>query len=830
MIGRNGRVRSHWQYLVRGLDGMGSDGLSGRIAEARRLIRDNDVTYHIYADPHGMGRPWDLDIIPLLISSKEWSRIETGLMQRAELLNLVLADIYGPRTIIKNGVLPPELLYANPGFLRPCAAADFDSRLHLYAADLARTQDGTVQVINDRTQAPSGVGYALENRIVMARIFPSLFRDSHVHRLSGFLRTVRLSLMNLAAKPGSDPRMVLLSPGSGNESYFEHAYLSNYLGITLVQGTDLTVRDNRLWLRTLDGLLPVDVVLRRVNDDYCDPLELREDSYLGVPGLLQVVRDRNVVIANTLGSGVLQNPGLMAYMPKLAKHFLGHDLALANTQTWWCGESSHLDHVLKHFDNLVLKPFDFRGTHQSVFCSALNETQRQQWKDAIQRVPHRFAAQEKAGLSTTPVLAANHELTARHAVIRSYLVTRGDSFMVMPGGLTRVAGSEQSMIVSNQFGGASKDTWILASEPEKLESLTVAAMPATLESRPASDIPSRVADNFYWLGRYAERAESLVRLLRVIQDFLSDPMAVAGIGESGYCLSRLLEAVTFQTTTFPGFVGADGDAKRRAPEQELMTIVVDAERNGSLMQTLNAMLRAARSIRDRLSTYTLRVINDIDVQLQSLRAWGADNLGNAYDELDNLIVSLLALSGLMRENMSHEQGWRFMETGRRLERAINTSTFLRATLTGKTRAINESILLEAILSVNDSLLTYKRKFPAQLQAAGIIDLIVRYELNPRSIAHQLADIQVQLSHLPMDRTHGELSNEERLIMEALTQLRIAQSEPLAEINDGQRHALAQLLMHLGIQLPALSNQLAQTYFYKELPLHQLVPIHPESRR
>ena len=336
MCAGDGGVRPHWRYLTRALGAMGSDELQRRYRETQRLIRDNDVTYNIYDDPRGMGRPWQLDLMPMLIESDEWRDIEAGLIQRAELLNLVLGDLYGPRSLVSKGVLPAELVFSHPGFLYPCAGIEHPERrpLMFYAADLVRTPDGQMWALADRAQAPSGAGYALENRLVVSRVLPSLYRDAHVHRLATYFRTARQALARLAPRPGEQPNIVLLTAGPANESYFEHAYLASYLGYTLVQGSDLVVRDGKVWLTTLAGLRPVDVIMRRMDDSYCDPVELREDSYLGVPGLVNVVRTGGVGIANPLGSGLLGNPALLKFMPALSRYLLGEDLRMPSVPTW----------------------------------------------------------------------------------------------------------------------------------------------------------------------------------------------------------------------------------------------------------------------------------------------------------------------------------------------------------------------------------------------------------------------------------------------------------------------------------------------------------------
>ena len=826
-------VRPHWSYLSQCLDTLGPLELKRRYGEAKRLIRDNDVTYNVYSDPLGMSRPWDLDLIPLLLESEQWSQIEAGLVQRAELLNLLLADLYGPRTAIAQGIIPPELVFAFPSFLRPCdGMLREDGRyLHLYAADLARLPSGEMQVIADRAQAPSGAGYALENRIVLSRVMPSLFRDSHVHRLAPFFRGMRNTLNSLAPKGVDEAKIVLLSPGVDNESYFEHAYLANYLGYTLVEGADLAVRNGYVWLKTLDRLRRVDVIVRRVDDEYCDPLELRQDSFLGVPGLLQVAREGNVTISNPLGSGVLQNPALMAYMPQLCRFFLGEELSLGNVKTWWCGSAADKAHVLQHFDQLVIKPLEPSKNQRTVFAAQLSQAERDALIRQIQARPHLYTAQEQLALSVSPVVGEGDNLDPRHVVLRSYLVSQDDSYIVMPGGLTRVSSAKDDYLVSSQHGGASKDTWVLASEPEKQETLIVPTRPVAAAIRHGGDVPSRVAENLYWLGRYAERAEGLVRLLRVVQLNLADSASFPGTVPANQALQLLLCAVTQQTMMYPGFVGDDAPAKFASPEAELLRVLT-ADTQGSLTQTLGAMLLSARSVRDRLSVDTLRVINDIDLELRSLKQGNLQHLNDADDELDNLITALVGFSGLISENMTHEQGWRFLEIGRRLERARHTATLFRSTLVSVIPSNAESALIESVLSVIDSLMTYKRHFMQGLEVQPLLDLALLDENNPRSIGYQLISIQQHTGYLPVDRAKTHLSGEERVILELLTELRVSELDKLSAIDDeGQlRAALDTFLARVQQQLAELSNVLTAAYFKKGDAIHQLVRMYPESRR
>src|SRR5262245_25515738 len=466
MLAAPGTLRPHWQRFIQALDAMPGEDLARRWEHARRTIRENGVTYNVYGDPRGTNRPWELDTIPLLMPEQEWRGLEDGLIQRARLLNLIVSDLYGRQSLLLEGHLPPALVFANPAFLRPCQGYPVPRGicLHHLAIDLARSPDGQWWVLSDRTQAPSGTGYALENRIVLSGTFPDLFRDCQVRRLASFFRAFRDTLSGVASPRGRRPRIVILTPGPFNETYFEHSYLARYLGFTLVQGSDLTVRENRVFVKMLEGLQPVDVILRRLDDSFCDPLELLADSFLGVAGLVEAVKAGNVVVANALGSGLVETAAIMPFLPGLCTHFLGEPLRLPSVATWWCGQDNARSYVLQHLDQIVIKPAFPSLAMEPVFARELSNDERTKLVDRICQRPHAFVGQEQVALSTAPVWI-NQQLQPRSIVLRAYLVASGDSYLVMPGGLTRMSVGPDTSVVSMQRGGGSKDTWVLSSRP-----------------------------------------------------------------------------------------------------------------------------------------------------------------------------------------------------------------------------------------------------------------------------------------------------------------------------------------------------------------------------
>jgi uncharacterized circularly permuted ATP-grasp superfamily protein/uncharacterized alpha-E superfamily protein len=819
-----GRVRPHWEHFLQAIERLGGTELEQRRQEARRLLRENGVTYHVHGDPHGLNRPWELDPIPLLIRPQDWAGIEAGLAQRAELLNLLLADLYGPRHLLREGLLPAELVYAHTGFLRPCDQVFLPGKhqLLLYAVDLARGPDGRWWVLGDRTQAPSGSGYALENRTAMTRALPGLFRDSNVRRLASFFQALRAGLVEVASQQRENPRVVVLTPGPRNETYFEHAYLAAYLGYTLVQGDDLTVRDGAVWLKSLDGLKRVEVILRRVDDLFCDPLELRPDSLLGVPGLLEAVRRGNVAVANPLGSGVLENPGLLPFLPAIARRFLDQELLLPGAATWWCGQPRELDYVLEHLPELVLKPIFRPQGMLPVFGSRLSRTEQEEWRARLRARPHLYVGQESLSFSTTPALVGGR-LEPRHAVLRTFAVARAQGYAAMPGGLTRSAPAPNSLVVAQQAGGISKDTWVLATAPEPYLSLWLQPGRDAVAAQ-VSALPSRAAENLFWVGRYAERAEGVARLLRTVLRLLNETKEWGDPAES-QCLRHLLHGLALMTGTFPG---KEGGEKGRHPEEELRAVALDGRRPGSLSSTLNSLVQAAFAVRDRWSGESWRVIDDVEEQLSELQAASSVSLRRIHGDLDLLLTSLAAFAGLNQESMTRELGWILLDSGRRVERGLLLIGLLRATLVGRHEEIVEHLLLEAVLAAKESLITHRRRYRSYLLRQTVFDLLLLDQTNPRSLAYQLNRLQQHLKELPGERDGGRLSAQERLVLEAYARLRLSDGAALARLSRRAKkyRTLEGLLAHVQRRLEQLSDSLTRTYFSHTQEGRPLAPALP----
>jgi len=822
MVASEGKIRSQWKPLMDSISAMGSEGLASRWQEGRRLLHDNGVTYNVYGDPRNTDRPWPLDPLPFVIDESEWVAIEAAVRQRATLLNALLADLYGPQRLLRKDLFPPELIFRHPGFLRPCCNVPVpgDIYLHHYSADLARSPDGQWWVIADRTQAPSGAGYALENRLVSQRVLPDVFRAAHVRRLADFFKSYREALRGLVQHHHDNPRVVLLTPGPYNETYFEHAFLARYLGYTLVEGGDLTVRDNSVFLKTLGGLLPVDLIMRRQDDSYCDPLELREDSVLGVPGLVQAVRAGNVAIVNALGSGLLESPAPAAFLPSLCKHLLSEELKMPTVATWWCGEEEPLSYVLENLARLVIKP-TFQGSHRlPIFGAKLSAAERERLREEILQAPADYVAQEQVSLSTVPVWQEGGGLTPRHLVLRVYVVASEGSYAVMPGGLSRITSSLDSLVASMQHGGGSKDTWVLSSGAVPQTTLLTGGSTSLEVSRATFDLPSRVADNLFWLGRYAERVESAVRVARAILVRLyqeSDPANAAGL-EAGI---RIMVALGhLPTKLIAGNNGSAPDNRDAVIEREMLAVIFDSEEKSSLGWMLNQLRRVAWLLRDRFSADAWRILNRFDKQFASPPPIEPLRMGRALSLLDDAIMTLSAFSGLVMESMTRGDGWRFLDIGRRLERAVQMIEMLRHGLGPRSR--DEGGELQTLLEIADSSLTYRSRYLTSMQADLVLDLLLLDEANPRSAAFQLARLREHVEELPDRSADARRSARWRVVAGLISSVQLADAQELIRPGEkGDWDSLERLLGGLAAGLRALSEALARDYFEHTIPSRHL---------
>ncbi|MCW1247408.1 circularly permuted type 2 ATP-grasp protein [Pseudomonas sp. SAICEU22] len=734
LLDNSGAVRPHWRRLFDQLQRSTPAQLIQRQALLARQIQENGVTYNVYADPKGADRPWELDLLPHVIDVQEWKLLSAGIAQRARLLNAVLADLYGPQRLISEGLLPAELVFGHNNFLWPCQGitppdGDF---LHLYAVDLARTPDGRWWVTADRTQAPSGAGYALENRTIVSRAFPDLYRDLKVQHLSGFFRTLQETLARQAPSDGEPPLVVLLTPGRFNESYFEHLYLARQLGYPLVEGGDLTVRDATVYLKTLSGLRRVHAIMRRLDDDFCDPLELRTDSALGVPGLLEAVRQGRVLVANALGSGVLESPGLLGFLPKINQYLFGEELMLPSIATWWCGEPPVLAQALEKLPQLLIKPAFPSQSFTPVFGRDLDEDQRAQLAARMQARPYAYVAQELAQLSQAPVWQAEDGLIQPRAIgMRVYAVSGKNDYRVLRGGLTRVAAEADAEVVSMQRGGASKDTWVLGEQApggEQWKAQRTVGVHDLVRRDPY--LPSRVVENLFWFGRYCERCDDSARLLRIMLARYvdgDDPQALQSAVSLGESLMLLPE---------------EGELPER-----LMAAMLGDDWSFSLRSNLQRLQWAASQVRGKLSRENWQALVELQREAVELETSEPD-FGELLDFLNRLVMSLAALSGFALDDMTRDEGWRFLMIGRRLERLQFLSSSLAAFLRGE--AVFDQAGLEWLLELGNSSITYRSRYLAVAQLIPVLDLLLLDEQNPHAVLFQLKLVARTLKRLNDD--------------------------------------------------------------------------------
>ena len=808
----DGALRPHWEPLLKELAAGDEAAYQRRLLSARRTVRDNGVTYNVYDDEGGEARPWDLDILPLVISAQDWTKLETGIVQRARLANALLDDIYGPRALITEGTLPPHVIAGHPRFLRPLAGVvpAGGVRMHFYAADLGRQADGSWVVLSERADAPSGAGYALENRIVVSQTFPELFRDCRVRRLAAFFHSYREAVTGLVGE--SRIRSVLLTPGPFNESYFEHAYLARYLGLTLVEGEDLAVRDGAVYLKTLSGLERVDVIFRRVDSDFCDPLELRSDSALGVPGLVEAARAGKVIIANALGGGVVEGPWLAAFEHRLCQSLLGEALELSSVRTIWCGTRDARRAALADsaqflfrdaFDN---RPLSAKGIDVKL-GSALDKTEHARLAVALERRGSTFVAQDIAPLATAPVYE-DGRLTARPVALRVFAAWTPQGYVVMPGGLTRVAHDDGTRAPSLQSGAASKDSWVLTDGPVDRFSLLAPASERLRIRRMGDEAPSRAMDNLFWLGRYAERAEELVRVVRAVVLRLGDDAGIDGPSNAADLTQRLLVPLAQAT---PGAADAATAGDLAPLARELHSLVYDPANAVGLQRMLNNVHRTAWSVRDRLSPDTWRTTLAFCRSEMLPKPGDEPDPAGILTYLDMLVRRSAALAGLSAENMTRGRNWLFLELGRRIERATNMSWLLQQTLGAPGR--DDEHRLPLSLEIADSTMTYRYRYLGVFQAAPVIDLLLLDDSNPRAVAFQIATLKSHTGELPRANSAQARGLDKEIVDAMLGRLKGAEPGRLAAIaKSGRRDELLEIISYLQDALGALTDAVTRTFF------------------
>lgn len=729
VVGPDGTLRAAWK-------GLAERAVALSPADLRRV--DGDILHQLADDGVTYGRPgeqagsWRLDPVPLVIDAAAWTPLEVGLAQRAELLNAILVDVYGEQRLLAEGLVPPAVVFGHSGFTRVLArGSTTDPRpLVLSATDLGRDPAGEWRVLTDRAQAPSGMGYAMENRRVLSRVLPELHREAEMHRMEPYFWALRSALLQSAEGELSDPRVVVLSPGTLSETAYDQAFLASTLGFPLVQGSDLVVRDGWVWMRSpgpsSQGRLErVDVILRRVDAAWSDPLELRGDSQLGVAGLVEAVRRGRVRVVNSIGSGVLENPGLMPFLPAVCEALLGESLRLPSVRTWWCGDPDSLDHVLDRVEELSVRRLDQPE-------SEAEEVEPRTLRERVLAEPHRWVGQERLTLSQAPTWGSPGRTggvaTAQPVTLRAFTLRYGSAYRPLVGGLASVMDASSTSPRSL----ASKDVWVLKSSPSDADQGLTDVLPMTSAASVNVAVP-RILEDMYWSGRYAERAEDLLRLVMAAHALSEDYRYRPGTA-GGAALDVLL-----------GVTGRLAGHRHDDLDEEFRSLLLDADRSGSAAHSLDGLRSALQGVRDQLSEDTWRAFGTAGRGMAMLR--DSRHSHQISESAGRMLTGLLSLHGVSA-NMIRDPGWHMIGIGRSLERGLQLCHLLGTTTTVRRGLDVDRQVLTAVLAASESAVTHRRRYRGYVRSGGVLELLVTDADNPRSLAFALTAMHAHLAALP----------------------------------------------------------------------------------
>jgi uncharacterized circularly permuted ATP-grasp superfamily protein/uncharacterized alpha-E superfamily protein len=763
LMDADGRLQPIWNRFLESFSENDPGEITRSFANADRRIRDMGISYRVHGEANE--RAWPLERLPLLISQNEWRDIAAGVEQRARLMEAILADVYGAGRLAADGALPGTAITGSSDYIYPMsgAAPPGGRWLRFYAVDLGRGPDGKWWALGDRTQAPSGAGYALENRLIISGALPRQRAAMNVARLAPFFRDFRAGLSGSAERAA--PRMCLLTPGPFSDTYFEQAYLARYLGFLLVEGDDLVVRDNMVFVRTIAGLKRADVIWRRVDADWCDPLELNVSSRIGVAGLMQAIRAGNVVVANMPGAGLLESRALLGFAPTLARRLLGEKLKLPNIATWWCGQKAERDSVIERLDDLVIAhafgdALPGSAQRRSVLGADLSAREKQELIQSMERRGVDYVGQEVVRLSTTPVWR-DGKLEPRPFILRVYAAATEDGWRVMPGGFCRVAPAPDSRAFTMGDNVSTADVWIVGDRPVEMTTL-LPATDAVRVVRLLGNLPSRAADNLFWLGRYLERAEATCLLARSLAARALD------LDGSSYSSAAAIDLLRRQLIAW----GAASPEQTRAGEAGHEALS-SPKRIGSALRTAGSARRAASIIRERLSQDSMRLLAELEEKLTASSGAEASE-SETYERAQDALRVIAALSGLMAENINRVAGWSFLDMGRRVERATNVCRFVRQFATDGATSEN----LDVVLDLIDSQITYRSRYVVGPALAAVRDMALLDPYNPRSLAFQIALVDRHLADLPSLTQNGMPEAPRRLSMKLAADIAVEQAEKL----------------------------------------------------
>ncbi|MEV6431038.1 circularly permuted type 2 ATP-grasp protein [Nocardia sp. NPDC051463] len=854
LVDGDGRVRRMWSELSADFVELGTTGLGRLDSRVRRLIDDDGIYYTEVISPQdpALPTPWRLDPIPLLVSADDWTRLEAGLVQRSRVLDEVLTDIYGARRTITSGLLPPEVVFGSNGYVRAAHGITVPGRhqLFLHACDISRWSDGQFRAIADWAQAPSGAGYALADRHVVSTAIPEAFEHSNPRPLTPFARAMRLMLIESAPNADDDPVVVVLSPGVRSETAFDQAYLASNLGFPLVESADLVVRDGALWMRSLGTLKRVDVVLRRVDAEFSDPLDLRPDSRLGVVGLVEVLRRGAVTVVNTLGSGLLENPALPGFLPQISRALLGEELVLESAPTYWGGDDAERSHLLANLDRLIIRSTVDGSTK---FGPDLSAEQRLELAARIEARGWQWVGQDPAQFSVAPAVQGYGGLAASPVGMRLFSLARRGGYTAMAGGLGQLRQRVQPERVVIKV--AAKDIWVRAA-PTAVAAIATEPVHEERERRgPALEAVSspRVLNDLFWMGRYSERAESVVRLLIATHDQYQDFRYRPWL-EGADAVTALMSALARMTGTLapvddsPPVDSTDdrqdaGDVEEASSEagssaqqqqstsasfaeqaardgrppvagasregyEYLVQLTADRGTPGSLAFAIDRYEAAARAVRDQLSADTWMILSAVDRALIEYCGSESDQEA-ALSAVHSLsLAALLSLSGIGAESLVRDTGWYVMDIGKRIERGIALTALLSAALTATYPAEAERVVTEAVLRATESSVSYRRRHRDSVRVSAVAGLLLFDAANPRSLAYQLEQLEADFRALP---AASGSSRPQRLLADAQRMLRRVDPDDLDVIDaDGRRSELAELLEGVHLRLRKISESFETT--------------------
>ncbi len=807
MFDENCNIKQTWKPIGQSLNQAGLKQLNQKQFEIDWRLEDDGVTYNIYNDPDGNNRKWNLDPIPFVVSEDEWNEVTKGLQQRAKLLNLIFKDIYTTQKLLKDGIIPAEIIFSHKGFIPE--VFNFKNEkyysLNLYGCEISRGPNGKFWVTSDKTSAPSGLGYAIENRLTMNTISNDLYPNIEIKKLSSFIENFKEMLKSSVKTNNQNPLIALLTPGPLNETYFEHSYLSAFLELTLVQGEDLLTKDNKLWLKNLSGLRRVDGIIRRVDDLYCDPLELKNDSKLGVSGLLNVARNDNISMVNPVGIGILENIGLNPFMENICKYFLNEELILPQIATWWCGQENELDFVLKNIENLIIKKIDKTEGAETYIGKNLSYLEIDELKTKIKLYPTIYVAQEYINFSTAPSFV-NETIEPRNAIIRAFSFLGKDGYEVMPGGLVRVSISTDSLVFSNQRGGNSKDLWVLGRDEIKtvLKSNNRDYIDSKLEN-----ISTKRAENLFWLGRYLNRAIITSRTIRFDLKNLLNIRQYDEMGNKEKIENILNIALTHLTMTYPGFL-----EEIENPYNEIISVIQDEMRVGSLTFTLKMLTNSNISVKNLLTMEAWRIFDKVNKEWHQYTNLQNQPVREHIKQLNSLLIHLMAYKELISESIFKEQGLVLFNIGEKLEISLLLISKLRSLLTVKFEMILQHEILDSLLNSYESYNSYRAYYQSTLEINNVLEFLVFNTKYPKSLIYTIKELLASLSELPKQNNSDYLSDFEEPIFKAYSLLKMSNPKKLLKIDRDTfiYEKLDSTLNNLSGLLIKASDELTKAYF------------------